>query len=50
MLLAELSRGMNWKNIEEEESSCHFLLKSTYDSEVQSDFGKVEGFEVQWDG
>ena len=50
MLLAELSRRMKWIDIEEEESSCHFLLKRTYDSEVQSDLGKVEGFELQWDG
>ena len=34
------------KDNEVEESSCHFLLKRTYDSEVQSDFGKVEGFEL----
>ena len=38
------------KDNEVEESSCHFLLKRTYDSEVQSDFGKVEGLELQLDG
>ena len=50
ILLAGLSRRMNWKKNEEVESSCHFLLKRTYDSEVQSDFGKVEGLELQLDG
>ena len=35
---------------EEEESSCHFLLKRTYYCEVQPDFCKVESLELQWDG
>ena len=50
MLLAGLSRRMNWKKNEEEESSCHFLLKRTYYCEVQPDFCKVESLELQWDG